>query len=64
MLFQEGHAYIMSYKQKMRISFEIRIERPQQFGYDDDEVGTGVLAIADRFKTLQQVLAACTALVP
>lgn len=35
---------------KMLIFFEIRIERPQQFGYDDDDEGTGVLAVADCFK--------------
>ena len=45
---------------KMLVSFEVRIERPQQFGYDDDEERTGVLAVADRFKKLEQVLVACS----
>ena len=35
---------------KMLVSFEIRIEGPHQFGYDDDEEGTGVLGIADNLK--------------
>lgn len=34
----------------MLVSFEVRIEGPHQFGYDDDEEGTGVLGIADNLK--------------
>lgn len=40
----------------MLVSFEVRIERPQPFGCDDDKEGTCVLAIADGFKKLEQVL--------
>lgn len=50
---------MLTKKTKMLVSFEVRIERPQQFRCDGDD-GTGVLAIAGGFKKMVRVLAVCS----